>query len=296
MHRLTILAAWMLMAALMGGCGDEIPTEVENTAPPAATPVVETVTPTPSVPPDTQLPATLPPTEPPVLPTETVAPTETPAPASKGILIAIDPGHQAFSVDMSAKEPNAPGSSVMKTKASTGTTGRFSGIAEYELNLDISLLLRDALEELGYEVVMTRENNETAISNSERAQLANNAGADICIRIHANGSNDSSVAGALAIIASSQNPYVGQLYNESYRLSDCVLSAYCEETGLRNRGIQVNDTMTGLNWSQIPVMILEMGFMTNQSDDLNMADPAFRTTMVQGIVNGIEAYYADSAS
>ncbi len=291
MHRLTVLAAWMLMAALMGGCGDDVPTEVENIIPPT-TPVVETVTPTPSLPPETQPPVTLPPTEPPVLPTETVAPTETPAPVSKGILIAIDPGHQAFSVDMSGKEPNAPGSSVMKTKASTGTTGRFSGVAEYELNLDISLLLRDALEELGYEVIMTREDNETAISNSERAQLANNAGADICIRIHANGSDDSSVAGALAMVASAQNPYVGHLYEESRRLSDCVLLAYCEETGLRNRGVQITDTMTGLNWSQIPVMILEMGFMTNQSDDLNMADPAFRTTMVQGIVNGIEAYYA----
>lgn len=289
MHRLTVLAAWMLMAALMGGCGDDVPTEVENIVPPA-TPVVETAAPTPSIPPETQTPATLPPTEP--LPTETVAPTETPAPVSKGILIAIDPGHQAFSVDMSGKEPNAPGSSVMKTKASTGTTGRFSGVAEYELNLDISLLLRDALEELGYEVIMTREDNETAISNSECAQLANNAGADICIRIHANGSDDSSVAGALAMVASAQNPYVGHLYEESRRLSDCVLSAYCEETGLRNRGVQITDTMTGLNWSQIPVMILEMGFMTNQSDDLNMADPAFRTTMVQGIVNGIEAYYA----
>ena len=60
----------------------------------------------------------------------------------KGILIAIDPGHQAPDVDMSAKEPNAPGSNVMKAKATGGTSGRYSGIAEYELNLAISLMLR----------------------------------------------------------------------------------------------------------------------------------------------------------
>ncbi len=44
----------------------------------------------------------------------------------------------------------------------------------------------------------------------------------------------------------------------------------------QTRGIQVNDTMTGINWSKIPVIILEMGFMTNQQDDLNMADSAYR--------------------
>ena len=87
-------------------------------------------------------------------------------PEKKGILIAIDPGHQAPDVDMSAKEPNAPGSNVMKAKATGGTSGRYSGIAEYELNLAISLMLREALQNEGYDVIMTREDNETAISKN----------------------------------------------------------------------------------------------------------------------------------
>lgn len=214
-------------------------------------------------------------------------------PVKKNILIAIDPGHQAWSVDMSAQEPNAPGSGVMKAKASTGTSGRYSGIPEYQLNLDISLMLRDELEKAGYDVIMTRENNETAISNSERAMLANNAGADISIRIHANGSEDSSVNGALALITSPNNPYTGHLYNDSYRLAEQVLDSYCQFTGFANRGIQQNDTMTGINWSEIPVMILEMGFMTNENDDMKMADGEFRKQMVAGIVNGIEKYYGE---
>ena len=52
-----------------------------------------------------------------------------------------------------------------------------------------------------------------------------------------------------------------------------------------------NDTMTGINWSQIPVVILEMGFMTNQQDDTNMSDATYRELMVDGIVDGINAYY-----
>ena len=95
---------------------------------------------------------------------------------SKGILIAIDPGHQSPEIDMSGLEPNAPESGEMKVKATGGTTGVFSGIPEYELNLEISLLLRAELEDRGYDVIMTRENNNTAISNSERARLANDAG------------------------------------------------------------------------------------------------------------------------
>ncbi|OUP84194.1 N-acetylmuramoyl-L-alanine amidase [Lachnoclostridium sp. An169] len=209
----------------------------------------------------------------------------------KEFLISIDPGHQSPEVDMSAKEPNAPGSSNMKTKATGGTTGRYSGIPEYQLNLDISLMLRDELEAQGYDVIMTRENNDTAISNAERATLANEAGADIAVRIHANGSESTSANGALVLIGSSDNPYVGSLYEESLSLGEKVLDAYCSATGMKNLGVQTNDTMTGINWSQIPVIILEMGFMTNEQDDLNMADSGYREKMVEGIVTGINAYY-----
>ena len=50
--------------------------------------------------------------------------------------------------------------------------------------------------------------------------------------------------------------------------------------------------MTGLNWSKIPVMILEMGFMTNEHDDTMMADAAFQEKMADGIAAGIEDYFA----
>ena len=212
----------------------------------------------------------------------------------KGILISIDPGHQGPQVDMSSQEPNAPGSNVMKTKATGGTSGRYSGLAEYELNLDISIQLREKLEEQGYDVIMTREDNDTPISNAERARMANEAGADIAIRIHANGSESSDANGALVLIGSAENPYVGSLYDQSFSLGQSVLDSYCESTGMQNLGVQTNDTMTGINWSEIPVIILEMGFMTNQQDDLNMADPDYQVKMVDGIADGINAYCESS--
>lgn len=211
--------------------------------------------------------------------------------ASNGYVVGIDPGHQSASIDMSATEPNGPGSTVMKAKASTGTTGSYSGLPEYQLNLDVSLKLKSVLEEKGYQVVMTRTDNETAISNAERAQLVAEQGADIYVRIHANGDDTHTVSGALTMSPSQNNPYVAHLYEDSNRLSQCILDAYCAATGFASLGVQYYDDMTGINWSSVPVTIVEMGFMTYESDDLQMADPTFQDTMAAGIADGIDDYF-----
>lgn len=138
---------------------------------------------------------------------------------------------------------------------------------------------------------MTRTDNETAISNKERAELAASKGSEIYVRIHANGEDTHTASGALTMSPSSQNPFVPQLYEESNRLSQCLIDAYCSATGFSNLGVQYYDNMTGINWSSVPVTILEMGFMTNENDDTKMNDPAFRQTMVQGIADGIDAYF-----
>ena len=209
-----------------------------------------------------------------------------------GHIIGIDPGHQSESVDMSAPEPNGPGSSEMKAKCTSGTQGTYSGVPEYQLNLEVSLQLKDELEQRGYQVVMTRTDNETAISNMERAQYAAAQGAEIYVRIHANGDDSHTASGALTMSPSQNNPYIPQLFEQSDRLSRCIIDSYCAATGFQNLGIQYTDTMTGINWSTVPVTILEMGFMTSQNDDLKMNDAEFQKTMVQGIANGIDSYFA----
>ncbi len=206
-----------------------------------------------------------------------------------GHIVVLDPGHQRQGD--SAKEPNGPGSSTMKARVTGGTTGRTTGVHEYELTLDIGLQLRDELEGRGYTVYMTRETHDVNISNKERAEFAAEKNADIVVRIHANGSESSSTNGALALAPSSSNPYVANLASESQRLSKAVLNAYCDATGMKNLGVQANDTMTGINWCTMPVTIIEMGFMTNAGDDTNMQDATYQAKMVQGMANGIDAYF-----
>ncbi len=216
------------------------------------------------------------------------------APGSAGKLICIDPGHQDHG--MSETEPNGPGSSVMKAKLTTGTDGAVSGKSEYEVNLEVSLLLRDELIRRGYNVLMTRETNAVNISNVERAVMANEAHADAFIRIHCNSSDDSSVKGVLCYEPSPSNPYLSPAVIEgSHRLAAVLLEKQVAATGQESRGLLEGDDMTGINWAQMPVTIVEMGFMSNPEEDMFMADPAGQVKIVQGLADGVDAFFAGSA-
>lgn len=126
-------------------------------------------------------------------------------------LIVIDAGHQGKM--NKEKEPNGPGSSEMKTKVATGTSGVSTGDPEYVRTLEVSLKLRDELESRGYQVIMIRTSHNINISNAQRAIVANNIGADAFIRVHCDGSDSSSAEGAVTICQTSSNPYNAEYYS-----------------------------------------------------------------------------------
>lgn len=206
-----------------------------------------------------------------------------------GIVVVIDAGHQGKG--NSTKEPDGPGSSIMKAKVSAGATGCETKQKEYVLNLAVSLKLRDELTARGYQVVMIRENHSINISNSERAKFANQIGADAFLRIHANSSDKSSVSGVETICQTAANPYNANIYEECRKLSDCVLNGFVESTGAKKRHVWETDTMSGINWCQVPVTILEMGFLSNPEEDRLLASEDYQDKMVEGIANGLDEYF-----
>ena len=228
-------------------------------------------------------------------PTATPAPTPTPTPEPKigdGKTVCIDPGHQDHA--NTEQEPIGPGAAETKYKVTGGTSGAASGLAEYELVLSVSFLLRDELEERGYKVVMTRDRHDVDISNSERAAIAAESGADVFVRVHANGSDNPSAAGALTYQPTENNPFLTpEIIAESRRLSETVLRHYLEVTGAEDDGIISGDNMSGINWSTVPVTIVELGYMTNPEEDLLMATPEYQEKMAKGIADGIDAFFEE---
>jgi N-acetylmuramoyl-L-alanine amidase len=208
-------------------------------------------------------------------------------------IICIDPGHQAKG--NAAKEPIGPGASQSKAKVTGGAYGRWSKLNEHELNLQVSLKLESELKNRGYQVIMTRTTANVNLSNRERAEIANKAKADVFLRIHANGDSNSSVSGIMTLAPTSANPYLTAAnIAASQKLAGIMLDSMVSATGAKRQRVWKTDTMSGINWSEVPVTIIEMGYMSNPAEDRLMATAAYQAKLVRGIADGVDRYLQES--
>lgn len=201
------------------------------------------------------------------------------------ITIVIDPGH-GDKANLQT-EPIAPGSSEMKIKDGGGATGVYTGIPEYKVNLSVSLRLKTILEKEGYNVLMTKTKASENLGNVERAEVGNNAGAKLVIRIHADSCRDSSVKGASMLVPAQNSEYTKNIYTESERCGRIILDTLIKEVGMNNRGVVERNDLTGFNWSKVPVVLVEMGFLSDPDEDKLLASDSYEQRLAQGLADGI---------
>ncbi|MBO5424853.1 MAG: N-acetylmuramoyl-L-alanine amidase [Lachnospiraceae bacterium] len=203
--------------------------------------------------------------------------------------VVIDPGNQAN--PNAAQEQIGPGSEETKQGISSGKVGVAYGTKEYELNLVYANLLKAELEKRGYEVILTRDSNNVDLTNKQRAEFANQSGATVFIRIQMNYSSNDDLTGVMALCMSEASQYNAELYTESYALSTRLLQGITESTNAINHGIYETNEMTCINWSEIPVAVIKLGFLSNAGEEANLVSDEYKNKLVQGIANGIDYYF-----
>ncbi len=204
-----------------------------------------------------------------------------------GKVIVIDAGHGKNS--SKKQEAIAPTSATTKPAFVSGTSGKTQ--TEEELNLAVALKLQAALEGMGATVHMTRTTHETDLSNIGRAEFANNLNADISVKLHADGSTNSSARGISVLIPGGDYIKDSDMLSKSKAAGNYILSELISATGASNKGISVRNDMTGFNWSTVPVVLIEMGFMTNAEEDALLATDEYQNKIVSGIVSGLTEYF-----
>ncbi|MFH1833444.1 MAG: N-acetylmuramoyl-L-alanine amidase [bacterium] len=202
--------------------------------------------------------------------------------------MVIDPGHQTRG--NAGLEPIGPGSSEKKAKVSSGTSGVVTGTPESELVLAVGLKLRDALQARGVKVLMTRTGQDVDLSNIQRVQMANKAGADLFVRVHADASSDAAAAGIHVLYPASIKGWTDDIAVASKRAASLAQKELIAATGAKDRGIDARIDMTGFNWSDVPAIIPEIGFMTNAAEDRLLATAAYQDKIVQGLTRAILSF------
>lgn len=215
-------------------------------------------------------------------------PASAPAPDPDPFLVVIDPGHQAkANLD---QEPIGPGAAETKYKVTGGTTGVVTKKPEYALNLEAAKLLKSALESRDMKVILTRTTNDVDMSNSERAAVANDNKADLFVRLHADGSENPATSGFSVLIPAKESPYTNAIFADSETAAHHVIQAVFRDIPLHQTGIFYRDDMSGFNWSNVPVILPEIGFMTNPEEDQKLSDPAYLTNVMNLLADGIHTY------
>ena len=195
---------------------------------------------------------------------ETEAPKNTQSPKN-GKTIVVDAGHGG---------------------ADGGAVGSNTGVTEASLNLAVAMLLKDELLMRGYDVIMTRT-DEDALADTkledmhQRRDIINSQGVDAVICVHMNKFSDAAISGPMA--------FYYKETKEMEKFAKAILDGVCDSIGRPRRHANPGDYYL-IRISEPPCVIVECGFLSNPDDEAALQTHEHQLLLVQGIANGLDAF------
>jgi len=202
-------------------------------------------------------------------------------------LICLDPGHGTPPAIGRQTEPIGPGSRVRKLKDGGGANG------EAAVALAIAQKTRTLLLGRGYRVAMTRTVPTFRYGsggNIARAQFCNRRRAALMLRIHADGSTDTSRRGVTTLYPALHRGWTDDIYHASLRAARLVQRSTVAETGARDLGLVRRADLTGFNWANVPALLVETGFISNPAERRLLQSTSYQWKVARGLTAGVAAF------
>lgn len=177
----------------------------------------------------------------------------------------------------------------------------YYGVMEKTINLQVSKKIQALLESKGYKVIMSRTTDTALDYSVERSKMANGSGADIFVSVHHNAmpGNDS-VTGIETFYYEYDPKYPSKINQElhndptrikqSAELAQSIHSSLIKSTGAFNRGVR-RDTFAVLRETAIPAVLLELGFMSNETELEKLTTNSYQDTLAKAVADGIDNYF-----
>ncbi len=217
-------------------------------------------------------------------------------------VVVLDPGHNGGNASHPEQVSRpVPAGGFTKPCNTTGTATD-EGYPEHAFSFDVSLRAAELLRRAGVTVVLTRpDDSGVGPCVDARAAVANDAGADLAVSVHADGA--AADARGFHVITPAVAPDGGNasIIEHSARAALDLRAAFGAATGqpaatypgaLVQPGLTRRDDLAGLNLARVPAVFIECANMRNATDATAVADASWRQRAAQGIADGVLAFLA----
>ncbi len=225
-----------------------------------------------------------------------------PAPPTPTAVVVLDPGHNGGNAAHPEQVSRpVPAGGFTKPCNTTGTATD-EGYPEHAFSFDVSLRAAGLLRRAGVTVLLTRpDDSGVGPCVDARAAVANDAGADLAVSVHADGA--AADARGFHVITPAVAPDGGNasIIEHSARAALDLRAAFGAATGqpaatypgaLVQPGLTRRDDLAGLNLARVPAVFIECANMRNATDAAAVADASWRQRAAQGIADGVLAFLA----